>query len=259
MKNHTYFSRRLFKTLIVVFVSGLLLSLAPATSLAGSATWKASPASGLWNSADNWNPGTIPNGVADTATFAQSAQTAISFSDPITVGAIVFNSGASTYNFTVGPGITLDLAGTGLTNNAVGTQNFTVTTDALGNFGTIAFSGSATVSARNAFTTGSGMSNGAPGGFVQFTGQASAGSGTFSNQGALVSGAKGGETDLFDNASAASATLIANAGNAFSAEGGTIAFFGASTADTAHIISNGGTIIGAFGGSIYFRENSSAA
>ncbi len=96
MKKPSHFSRPALKPLITVFLSGLLLSLAPATSLAGSATWKASPLSGLWNSADNWSPATIPNDVADTATFAQSSQISISFSDSITVGAIIFNSGAST-------------------------------------------------------------------------------------------------------------------------------------------------------------------
>ncbi len=259
MKNPSHFPRPALKTLVTVMLSGLLLSLAPATCLAGSATWKASPLSGLWNSVDNWSPATIPNDVADTATFAQSSQTSISFSDPITVGAIIFNSGANTYDFTVGPSITLDLTGAGLTNNALVTQNFTAATDTLGNFGTISFSENATVGVRNAFTTRSGMFNDAPGGFLQFTNQASAGSGIFDNEGAFEAGANGGETDFFENAQAGASTLNAHAGVNFSTAGGTVAFFGNSTAATATIIADGGAIAGAFGGSIYFRGNSSAA
>lgn len=38
-------------------------------SYAGSATWKASPAAGDWNTAANWSPATVPNADADTATF----------------------------------------------------------------------------------------------------------------------------------------------------------------------------------------------
>ena len=39
---------------------------------AGSATWSANPINGNWNTAANWMPNTVPNGPADTATFATS-------------------------------------------------------------------------------------------------------------------------------------------------------------------------------------------
>ncbi len=62
------------------------------TVYAGSATWRTSPVSGDWNSAINWSPTTsVPNGAADTATFATSSITAVSLSANTEVNGIVFN------------------------------------------------------------------------------------------------------------------------------------------------------------------------
>ena len=39
---------------------------------AGSATWNLNPGSGIWTTATNWTPATVPNGPGDIATFAVS-------------------------------------------------------------------------------------------------------------------------------------------------------------------------------------------
>jgi hypothetical protein len=70
------------KFLVVRFVTGLLPAflgmLSIQTARAGSAMWKANPTSGDWNTAANWTPTTVPNGVSDTATFATSNTTQLS-------------------------------------------------------------------------------------------------------------------------------------------------------------------------------------
>jgi hypothetical protein len=86
------------KKLLVSFGAGLLpafiLMLSIQSSRAGSARWKASPATGDWNTATNWTPQTVPNGLSDTATFATSNTTTVSLSANTEVNSIVFNPGA---------------------------------------------------------------------------------------------------------------------------------------------------------------------
>jgi hypothetical protein len=60
------------------------------TAFADSATWKLNPTSGDWNTATNWTPETVPNGPSDTATFATSNTTEVSFSATVEVNGIVF-------------------------------------------------------------------------------------------------------------------------------------------------------------------------
>src|SRR5947208_11745212 len=88
-------------SLFVVVAMLLLLLLSTASSTFGdSATWKSSPATGDWNTAANWTPNTVPNGPADTATFAISNRTAVSLSANTEVNGIVFNAGASAFTIT---------------------------------------------------------------------------------------------------------------------------------------------------------------
>ena len=61
--------------LVLAAILTLLLSTA-SSSFAGSATWKASPATGDWNTASNWSPATVPSSSADTATFARPSKPA---------------------------------------------------------------------------------------------------------------------------------------------------------------------------------------
>ncbi len=68
-------------------------------------TWSAQPATGEWNTATNWNPAAVPT---NTATFATSFQTAITFSpsSAATVNNIEFAADAPPYVFTFGSSAT---------------------------------------------------------------------------------------------------------------------------------------------------------
>src|SRR6266513_3497884 len=101
----------------------LVLSTASSTFAAsggpphGSATWKASPADGNWGSASNWTPATVPNGPADTATFARSNQRFLASEGDIEVNGVVFNRGASA--FTIAELFNaMFITGVGITNNS---------------------------------------------------------------------------------------------------------------------------------------------
>ncbi len=99
----------------------LVLRLSIVSSDAGSATWNLNPISGDWDTAANWTPATVPNGPADTATFATSNQTNLSSTDLTEVNGIIFNAGASV--FTIRPR-NLDISGVGITNNSGISQSF---------------------------------------------------------------------------------------------------------------------------------------
>jgi hypothetical protein len=247
-----------------------------------SATWKASPATGDWNTASNWTPATIPNGPSDTATFASSNTTGVSLSASTEVNGIVFNAGASAFTITASPAfITLTISGVGITNNSGIMQNFVTAVDGAGNSGFIAFANSATAGSLTAFTNNGGAVNasgggglffndtstagestftnnggavsGAGGGFTFFSNSATAGNGTFTNNGGAVNGALGGETHFFDTSTAASGTFTTN-GGAVSAFVETV-FHDTSTAGSATLIANGG-LGGGDGGLIIFEHDS---
>src|SRR5256885_10566681 len=92
----------------------LALAAAPRSTLAGSATWRTQPASTTWNNAANWTPETIPNGPADTATFATSQRRTITPSEPTEVNLIVFSPGGAMFTITSGVGAPLTISGTGI-------------------------------------------------------------------------------------------------------------------------------------------------
>jgi hypothetical protein len=75
----------------------MLISFVATAAFAGSATWKASPSSGNWNTAANWTPATIPSGTAGIATFAFSNTRNVFFAADTEVSGIVFNAGASPF------------------------------------------------------------------------------------------------------------------------------------------------------------------
>ncbi|MGB9474921.1 MAG: hypothetical protein WCE87_07610 [Candidatus Udaeobacter sp.] len=131
-------------TFIAGLLPALVLLLSIQTSHAGSATWLATPATGDWNTAANWTAGGPPNGSADTATFASSNITGVSLSLNTEVNGILFNTGGSAFTITANPMFTLTISGVGMTNNSGTTQNLVADIDGAGNFGTIAFTNSAT-------------------------------------------------------------------------------------------------------------------
>ena len=210
---------RLTSTVLLLVVSS------QATGFAGSATWKANPTSGDWNTAANWMPPTIPNGPSDTATFAVSNITGISLSgNPVTeVNGIAFNAGASLFTITVSATTStssqLTISGVGITNNSGITQNFAITT--VSNFvANLVFTNSATAG-NGTFTNSGGVARGGDGGGTIFLNGATADNGTFTIDGGAVSGAHGGRIEFFGNSTAHAATIIANDGLG---EGGLIFF-----------------------------------
>src|SRR5207248_4334225 len=102
---------------------GLIFFLA-GSAQAGRVIWDLNPGSSDWNTATNWTPTTVPNGSADTATFALSNTTAISISANTEVNGITFNAAASAYTITASPSLILFFSGAGITNNSPVAQNF---------------------------------------------------------------------------------------------------------------------------------------
>ncbi len=216
-----------------------------ASSLAGSATWKASPATGDWFTATNWTPATVPNGPADTATFASSNRTKPFIAFNAEVNGIMFNPGASAFTIMNLPGTspTLTISGNGITNNSGIVQNFAFELAGA----QIVFLNSATAGSLTAFTTtnmtfgGTSSADNATftnNGLVTFTNDATADNSTFSNNAVLV----------FDNNSTAGNGIFTNPG------GGFVNFRGTSTAGNGIFTNPGGAVSGAGGGFVVFNS-----
>ncbi len=96
------------KTFLQTILAVAISVLAPIVAHAGSATWDLNPGSGTWNTAANWTPMTIPNGPADTATFALSNTTNVSISANTEVNGITFTAAATNpYTITASAAFTL--------------------------------------------------------------------------------------------------------------------------------------------------------
>jgi autotransporter-associated beta strand protein len=233
---------------------GAFLLLGNAVAQAGSATWKTQPPSTTWNDAANWTPATIPNGPADTATFATSQRRTITPSEPTEVNSIVFSPGGALFTIISGAGAPLTISGTGIVNNSGQTQAFVSPAGPLSIF----FTNGASAGEQTAFTNSGANVSGGLGGLTQFSGTASAGSATFTNAGTSQTGeASGGTTEFLDDSTAGQGTFINNGGLATIAHAGTTLFRGNSTAGTGSFATNQGVII-SFPGEIDFYDNGSA-
>jgi autotransporter-like protein len=229
MKTKFSFSKKPHTSLLLATVTLLLLSMQSAI-FADDATWNSSGSTD-WNTNGNWltnpagggYPGTTAN---DTATFNNlSSITSLFVSSSINIAAIDFTASEKhSFTITVNAAITLGFNGTGITNSSGLTQNFVTAVDGAGNHGTIKF----------------------------FTFNPSAGSATFTNNGATVSGGGGGVTQFFNSSTADTANITNNGGTFSGAGGGATQFADQSTAGNATLIANGGTVAGAGGGSIQF-------
>jgi len=224
------------RLLLVPFAAGLLpaffLMLSIQTSMSGSATWKANPASGDWNTATNWRPQTVPNDPSDTATFKLSNTTNASISLNTEVNDIVFNPGASAFTITAGPTLTLTVGGAGIANNSGIAENFVTTADITGKRGTIQFRNSATVGNLIEFTNSGPPSSDSEGGITQFFDSSSAGNGGFSNLIGPGGGEGGGGVEFHDNSTAGSGGFFNQMGFTF------VRFFGSSTAGSGTFINS---------------------
>jgi autotransporter-associated beta strand protein len=238
----------------ILLSAGAVLTLLFSTansSLAGSATWKASPATGDWNTAGNWTPATIPNGSSDTATFAASAITGVSLSQFTQLDGVVFNAGASAFTIdTSAQG--LDILGVGITNNSGIRQNFIISAEGSAE-GFMFFFGHATAGTLTSFTTSGGSSGSVSA--VSFSHKATAGSATFTNRGATATAAPG-MTEFANNATAGNGTFNNNGGEVTGGTGGFVEFRRMTTAGNGTFSNNAGLVSGAGGGVTIFLDDS---
>jgi autotransporter-associated beta strand protein len=237
---------------LIVF-SSVLVSLLPAanSSFAGSATWKAAPASGDWNTAANWSPATVPNFITDTATFATSSITAVSLSALVSLDSIVFNSGASAFTITDNS-FAFTISGGGIVNNSASTQTFVLGADNLGGNGTLTFANNATAATATTVTTGATQSGGQAG-VVEFRNSSSADRASLANNGSTITGLVGGTAVFWDTSSAGNSTITNNGGAGRGQGGGVTLFFDSSTAAGSTITCNAGG--GGIGASVQFKQD----
>ncbi len=244
----------------------LVLSTASST-FAGSATWKAN-ADGNWNNASNWNPATVPNGPADTATFARSNETFLASEFDIEVNGIVFNPRASAFTI-IELFNTMFITGVGITNNSGIMQTFapgpgviifdhSATAGSLtlyDNRGSVLFGGTSTadhatftnlglVDFGNTSTAGNATFNNI--GVITFDGDSTAGNGTFTNS-------DSGFINFAPPAPTAGNGTFTNTGGVVSERGGGFIVFNAGTAGNATFTNNGGAVSGAFPGETLFN------
>jgi hypothetical protein len=275
------------KTALRAVLIATILAFIASFANAGSAIWDLNPGSGDWNTAGNWTPATVPNGSADTATFALSNMTAVSTSANTEVNGITFTPAAPTYTITANTNLTLTLSGTGITNNSGVTQNFVSAVDGAGNFGQIFFTNSATAGTSIIFTNNGSAASFVHGGETAFFNTSSAADGTFVNKGGTTFGSGGGRTVFYDSSTAGNAnftnsggmgtststTIFLNTSTAANgtfinsgggsgglpfAEGGQTLFFNSSTAANGTFVNNGATASGGFGGATVFDDSSTA-
>src|SRR6266550_4510595 len=251
-----------------------LVLLTASSTFAGSATWKASPATNDWNTASNWTPRTVPNGPADTATFVRSNQTDVLVTADIEVNSIVFNPRASAFTIDFPLQATLTITGVGITNNSGIVQNFAPSS---GNT-FITFLNSATAGSLTAFTNNGAITFGGTStadnaaftnnGQVNFVNTSTAGDATFTNNSVLI----------FDNSSTAGNGTFTNpvglivfrsdnpvvgnvptGGNgAFTNQDAGLTVVDAGTGGDATFINNGGAVSGAFGAETLFQDTGDA-
>jgi hypothetical protein len=245
----------------------LTLVLSTASTFAGSATWKAN-ADGNWNNASNWNPATVPNGPADTATFAHSNERFLASEVDIEVNSIVFNPHASA--FTISELFnTMFITGVGITNNSGIMQTFAPgpgeiifdhsatagTLTLYDNRGSVIFGGTSTADHATFINNG----------LLDFVNTSTAGNATITNNVELdFEGSSTADHATVTNSGTVTfreGTPAATAGNAtFINNGGFIIFnlsavitSGNSTAGNATFINNGAAVSGAFPGETLFN------
>jgi autotransporter-associated beta strand protein len=226
--------------LSALLLCGLLLLIPNASAQAGSATWNLNPTSGDWNTATNWTPNTVPNGLDDIATFGFSNQTAITVSTFGTeVNELIFNPAASAFTISSGPNFTI--SGIGITNNSGLAQNFVVTS-----FNSLSLANGAIAGNMTFFSLANGCS-------MQFRDTASADHGTFVIDGSDIMFGSGGSLIFADNSTAGNGSFTAS-GSSFrggSGTGGGVDFQGGTAGDGV-FVANGGTADRALGGEVLF-------
>jgi fibronectin-binding autotransporter adhesin len=227
----------------------------------GSATWELNPATGVWNTATNWTPATVPNGPSDVATFSVSNLTAISLLRSVEVSAINFTAGAGSFTISVEPNVTLTISGAGVTNDSGIKQHFETFDRSGTGAGSIVFMNSATAGDSNTYRN-NGRSNGLSGAAAtEFFDTSNAGTSTITNSSPRTSLSVGGVTEFFDQSSAASSTIInaaVTSGGILDSVGSTTIFSDNSTAGNATLVAQGSNATGDDETEIDFLDQSTA-
>ena len=244
--------KRLFP---VIYVYSCLIA---AHSFAGSATWNLNPARPVWNTASNWTPATVPNGPGDIATFDVSNTTDVALAASITLNGIIFNAGASA--FTISTYLeTLDIEGSGITNNSSVTQMFLVPTDLAGGRGLLEFFNTATAGGNTSYII-EGSEAGPDGGRINFWDSSTAGDASFVLEGpGQKAGTTGGLIFFMDTSTAGNATFDCQSGGSGNGTLAAVDFVDNSSAGNATLIAEGVNGVGSFNGTVLIRGESTAA
>jgi autotransporter-associated beta strand protein len=223
-----------------VFLLGLQVS------QAGSATWRATPQSSIWNDASNWMPRTIPNGSGDVATFQPSSVTSISLAASITLDSAVFPDGLEAFTFNLLPGLAMNFDGAGVVNNTSNETShlFLLTGDSISGPASISFTGNATA---GSFT------------FYQLQASQLVFSGNASANGATIDAEDVGIVTFIDEASAGQSYLNIFPQSLPGASAGAAVFMGNSSAGTASVSALGANVAGVAAATVIFQDNASAA
>ena len=272
-----------------ILLAAAALFLTAQVSLAGSATWLASPQDSAWENANNWTPGGPPNGPSDIATFAQSSQRDVNVSTSEEVNGFVFASNSASFTLHVSPfgasGGELIIGDTGVSNNSSVLQTFVARNEGQIIFTNASTAASAHMSIVNggfsissedstgstifnntASAAGASIENFDASGFdgdigrTIFNGASTAGHASISNHGAGGSHGAGGQTIFNDTSTAANASIDnGGSGPASTAESSLTTFNDASTAGHATITNQGGLVEPpSFGGATIFTGSTSA-
>jgi autotransporter-associated beta strand protein len=232
----------------------MVAAFAPAThTVAG--TWDAQ-FSNNWNDYSNWSDFTVPNGAGATATFSNlSNQLSPTLSAPVQIESITFDPGANAYTIETNSNM-LTIQGAGIVNNSGTTQTIINNATAINAVaGVTVFSGTATAGSAT-ITNDGGTAFATSGGFTNFSAGSTAGSATITNDaGTAISP---GATAFHDSSTAGSATITNNGGTASATSGGATTFYVNSNAGSATIANKGGTASGTSGGATTFYDNSNA-
>ncbi|WP_296060241.1 hypothetical protein [uncultured Amphritea sp.] len=234
--------------------------------------WKTQPATGEWNTADNWNTAEVP---AAKAVFEGSSQTVITFAadSDAAVENVEFSADATAFTFIFGPGKVpgLTITGQGISNLSRKQQSFIVASTSSGHDNPqLVFTNHATAGTDDIYyCVGPISEQGYGGGVISFCDNARAGTARFK----VWTGAEpppqfrkenipstvGGEVSFSNSSSADSAnfTIYGSLG----IDGDTFAnvvFHDTATAGKATFTNVGGTVSGGDGGNTQFYGSSSA-
>ena len=254
-----------------LLASAFLLSLQ--VSQAGSATWRPTPQSAIWNDSSNWMPHTVPDGSGDVATFQSSSISSISLAASIALDSAVFLDGSGAFTVNVPPGLAISFEGTGVVNeNTIQTsQSFILTGNDSDGPATLSFAGNALAgsfgfyqlqSALLAFS-GDASADGATidaqdSGTVAFSGDSTAGHAYLNIFPQSLPGAIAGTALFSDNSSAGQASVSALGANTAGFAPGSITFQGSASAATAMVIAMPAYRAGRTGGQVSFHDDATA-